>query len=510
MTNNHETTAPLPSGVVINQPAGCVQITGAVSEDDQRSILAALDLDTVDSTTTEGVRVPLPNGPPQAAVAAARAAFKKAAARDAALYGELVEAPLLAQCVAYGIKGSMAPHVDASVTRSKPLVVLSFGLDCVFRAGASKLRLRSGDAVLLDAATTLHGVDAIIAGTAAQNVRVSLMFYAAPPPCERGDDGALDGAAALFGDESDSEDDYAVLLFYKYARWRDRDAFRAAQEATCRSLKLCGRLRIADDGINGTLGGPRAALEAYIQDTRRQAIVQGVAMDDVDWKWGAADAARPLAVQKLRNLSVKACREVVAFSDCGGVDQQAIDAPPARKVDAAEFHSVLESGGAGVVLVDVRNVYERRVGRFEAPGVRDADLKLRQFSDLPRALDDGALDSAKTILMYCTGGVRCERASAYLRSRGVAGDLCQLAGGIHRYQERYGNGGFFRGRCYVFDPRMAVGAPGEASPAIVGACRRCGRAWDAYGDERCDRCRMRLLVCDSCDSAGLVCELCDT
>merc|ERR1719201_655290 len=123
-------------------------------------------------------------------------------------------------------------------------------------------------------------------------------------------------------------------------------------------------------------------------------------MDDVDWKWGAADAARPLELQKLRTLSVKACRDVV--------------------------------------LVDVRNVYERRVGRFEAPGVRDADLKLRQFSDLPRALDDGALDSAKTILMYCTGGVRCERASAYLRSRGVAGDLCQLNGGIHRYQERYG------------------------------------------------------------------------
>ena len=501
MTAYHETTAPLPPGVV--------HLTNLVPEADAHAILAALDISDV-KVTTEGVRVPLPNGPPPLALAAARAAFKKAADVDAALYGELVDAPLLAQCVAYGIKGSMAPHVDASVTRSKPLVVLSFGLDCVFRAGAAKLRLRSGDAVLLDAATTLHGVDAIIAGTAAQNVRVSLMFYAAPPPCERGDDGALDGAAALFDDDSDDgEDDYAVLLFYKYARWRDRDAFRAAQEATCRSLQLCGRLRIAEDGLNGTLGGPRAALEAYVEETRRQAAGQGVSTDDVDWKWGAADAARPLEAQKLRTLSVKACREVVAFSDCGGVDQQAFDAPPARKVDAAEFHSVLERGAAGVVLVDVRNVYERRVGRFEAPGVRDADLQLRQFSDLPRALDDGALDSAKTILMYCTGGVRCERASAYLRSRGVAGDLCQLSGGIHRYQERYGNDGYFRGRCYVFDPRMAVGAPGEASPPIVGACRRCGRAWDAYGDERCDRCRMRLLVCDSCDGDGLACELCD-
>ena len=302
MTAYHETTAPLPLGVL--------HLTNLVPEADAHAILAALDISDVNATT-EGVRVPLPNGPPPLALAAARAAFKKAAAADAALYGELVEAPLLAQCVAYGIKGSMAPHVDASVTRSKPLVVLSFGLDCVFRAGAAKLRLRSGDAVLLDAATTLHGVDAIIAGTAAQNVRVSLMFYAAPPACERGDDGALDGAAALFGDDSDDgEDDYAVLLFYKYARWRDRDAFRAAQEATSRSLQLCGRLRIAEDGLNGTLGGPRAALEAYVEATRRQAAGQGVSMDDVDWKWGAADAARPLEAQKLRNLSVKACREV--------------------------------------------------------------------------------------------------------------------------------------------------------------------------------------------------------
>ena len=259
MTAMHETTAPLPPGVV--------HLTNLVPEADARAILAALDISDV-TATTEGVRVPLPNGPPPLALAAARSAFKKAADVDAALYGELadINTPLLAQCVAYGIKGSMAPHVDASVTRSKPLVVLSFGLDCVFRAGAAKLRLRSGDAVLLDAATTLHGVDAIIAGPAAQNVRVSLMFYAAPPPCERGDDGALDGAAALFDDDSDDgEDDYAVLLFYKYARWRDRDAFRAAQEATCRALQLCGRLRIAEDGLNGTLGGPRAALEAYVE-----------------------------------------------------------------------------------------------------------------------------------------------------------------------------------------------------------------------------------------------------
>ena len=100
MTAYHGTTAPLPPGVV--------HLTNLVPEADAHAILAALDISDV-TATTEGVRVPLPNGPPPLALAAARSAFKKAAAADAALYGELVEAPLLAQCVAYGIKGRWRP-----------------------------------------------------------------------------------------------------------------------------------------------------------------------------------------------------------------------------------------------------------------------------------------------------------------------------------------------------------------------------------------------------------------
>ena len=104
--------------------------------------------------------------------------------------------------------------------------------------------------------------------------------------------------------------------------------------------------------------------------------------------------------------------------------------------------------------------------------------------------------------------MRCERASAYLRSRGVD-DVCQLSGGIHRYQERFGNAGFFRGKNFVFDPRMAVAGAG-APPDVVGRCRRCDRAWDDYvlRGARCSKCRMRVLLCDACPDERLACELC--
>lgn len=327
--------------------------------------------------------------------------------------------------------------------------------------------------------------------------------------------------AALAQDESDDGRDYEVLLFYKYCAFADRAAFRDAQQALCASLGLAGRLRVAEDGLNGVLGGRRAALEAYVAETTSTAprhLGGGDTFDDVDWKWGAAHDARPIAEQRLRGLSVKLAREVVSLSFCGGGDAEGVRAAaPARHADPAEFHALLEAGGGDVVLLDVRNVYERRVGEFRADGVRRTSVDLRQFSDLPRALRDveGETLMGATVLMYCTGGVRCERASALLRHTaevedwGVK-DVVQLSGGIHRYLETYGGDGYFRGKNFVFDERMVD--PNSAE--VVGTCRGCAAPHDDYttAHARCAKCRMRCLLCESCAAGGnavaLLCELC--
>lgn len=115
--------------------------------------------------------------------------------------------------------------------------------------------------------------------------------------------------------------------------------------------------------------------------------------------------------------------------------------------------------------------------------------------------------------MYCTGGVRCERASSLLRLHGVE-DLYQLSGGIHAYMDTFPEGGFFRGKNFVYDPRIALSYPRKEE--VVGRCRICSTSFDDYSAKtRCRRCRMLQLVCDSCRvhderfrSQGIVCEFC--
>ena len=221
MTAYHGTTAPLPPGVV--------HLTNLVPEADAHAILAALDIS--DNRDDRGRARTTAKRPTTPRTRGGAIRVQKGGGGDAGASRRVfVEALLLAQCVAYGIKGSMAPHVDASVTRSKPLVVLSFGLTASF-AGALKAAApvrrrraarRGDDAARRRRHYCRHG--------GAKRPRVAHVLRATAR--ERGDDGALDGAAALFDDDSDDgEGDYAVLLFYQRGRTATPSAWRRRRPA---------------------------------------------------------------------------------------------------------------------------------------------------------------------------------------------------------------------------------------------------------------------------------------
>ncbi|CAI5481459.1 unnamed protein product [Closterium sp. Yama58-4] len=134
------------------------------------------------------------------------------------------------------------------------------------------------------------------------------------------------------------------------------------------------------------------------------------------------------------------------------------------------------------------------------PGVKFIDPCIRQFSDLPAWVDRHEEELRnKTVLMYCTGGVRCESATAYLRSKGPGfQDVVQLSGGIVRYLEAFPDGGFFRGKNFVFDHRLAV-PPAAPQQATIGTCCVCTKPFDDYSRRnRCAACRMLLLICPAC------------
>jgi predicted sulfurtransferase len=295
---------------------------------------------------------------------------------------------------------------------------------------------------------------------------------AAPAAGEGGDGGSSGGcqtaAATKFGVAAGGDE--CVLLYYRYIDLRagavddgasisaaadprgavddgacvsaaadPRAAVKAFIERSCAGLR--GRVRVAYDGINATIGGPRARLLQHIRDVRSHPVLSGGGGGPaIDFKLAASGGPRTEAAAAATNfhrLSVALRRELVTLGPAaaGRADPLSNGAP---LLSAAEFHAELAAAAAGdgppVALIDARNVYETAIGRFEAPGVQMLDPRTRQFSDFPAAAAAWAEASAlqnKRLLMYCTGGVRCERASAYLRESGFE-NVAQLAGGIQR------------------------------------------------------------------------------
>lgn len=317
--------------------------------------------------------------------------------------------------------------------------------------------------------------------------------------------------------EGDGERQYGVLLYYKYAPVPDLDDLVAFYDSSCNELALLGRVRLSHNGVNVTVGGELSALEKHIEAVKLNNLFEGT-----DFKLASCHHPVNDKVAKecgFTSLSIRVVKELVTFSS------QPLLKPPeishaGRYLSAAEFHSVLESPGQllekdshtkGLLLLDARNLYETRIGKFDKPGVDTLDPGIRQYSDLGSWIDGNSERlRGKRVLMYCTGGIRCEMASAYIRSKGAGFEnVFQLYGGIQRYLDQFPDGGFFRGKNFVFDHRISVGS---SDANIMGACLLCSSPFDDYSSRcRCSYCRMLVLVCDSCQQKGsdqYACELC--
>ncbi|HET6471962.1 MAG TPA: rhodanese-related sulfurtransferase [Pseudomonadales bacterium] len=227
-----------------------------------------------------------------------------------------------------------------------------------------------------------------------------------------------------------------VATFYRFVRIEDPHELAASLRARCTELELVGTIVLAHEGINATLAGSADALERCIDALRADARFADVA---VRHSRGTGD--EPIFYR----LKVGVRRELIAMHRAG-VD------PVVRTgehVGAAEWNRLLDD--PDVTVIDARNAYEIELGTF--PGAVDPGT--RSFREFP-AFADG-LDPAthRRVAMFCTGGIRCEKASAYLLGRGFEA-VYQLDGGILNYIDTVGADNRFVGECFVFDRRVAL------------------------------------------------------
>lgn len=269
--------------------------------------------------------------------------------------------------------------------------------------------------------------------------------------------------------------------FYVFVSLDDPPRVAANLRAFSQARGLRGLVILAKEGFNAGLAAPNPEALAEAKSLFRE-IAAGAPLDEKDSTHEKAP---------YQGFQIKLRDEIVSL---GRPDL--LPTPTARKLSPEEWDQAIDGGA---ILLDTRNTYESRIGSF--PGaIKPA---LRAFSEFPEAVRQANLPKDRPILIFCTGGIRCEKAAAALNEQGYE-RVYQLDGGILRYLEKTG-GGRWDGECFVFDHRVAVTRELEPTSRF-GLCPLCGQA--AEHEVRCLHCARPTRLCPECRDLGVCSKNC--
>jgi UPF0176 protein len=234
---------------------------------------------------------------------------------------------------------------------------------------------------------------------------------------------------------------YKVAAFYQFVPLPDFQALREPLRNMCVALDIKGIILLAEEGINGTVAGREVAIDALMNQLRNGALFNG-RLDNLELKFSGA------AEMPFNRMKVRLKKEIVTIGD----PETDPNAKVGIYVDAADWNDLVKQ--PDILLIDTRNQFEVEMGTFEGA----LDPNITRFGEFPdfasRALDPA---KHKKIAMFCTGGIRCEKASSYLLSQGFE-EVYHLKGGILKYLEDIPQEqSLWRGECFVFDQRVALG-----------------------------------------------------
>lgn len=269
-----------------------------------------------------------------------------------------------------------------------------------------------------------------------------------------------------------------TISFYRYFILNNPQEFRDLLYRDWAELDCFGRIYIAREGINAQMSVPEDNLEAFMKALKIHAIFENIPI-----KYAIEDNGK-----SFYKLSIKVKEKLVA----DGLDDDAFDVTNVgRHLNAMEFHELVGTGEH--IVVDVRNHYESEIGHFKGAICPEADTFREEISMITTLLKD---KKDSKLLLYCTGGIRCEKASAYLKHHGFK-DVNQLHGGIIDYSRNIKQLDLesnFIGKNFVFDERMGETIDGQ----VISHCHQCGASCDVHLNCANELCHLLFIQCEAC------------
>lgn len=272
--------------------------------------------------------------------------------------------------------------------------------------------------------------------------------------------------------------DRVTLSFYRYVIIQDTQQMRDTLFQEWAKLGVFGRTYIANEGINAQISIPEHNMDAF-----RETLDSHKEFNQIPFKIAVEDDGK-----SFYKLTIKIKEKIVA----DGLNDNTFDVTNVgQHLSALEFHKYV--GHENTIVIDMRNHYEYEIGHFEGAINLDVDT-FREA--LPKAVEEFKDKKDKKILLYCTGGIRCEKASAYMKHHGF-NDVNQLLGGIIDYGneiKREGIDSKYIGKNFVFDDRLGERITND----IISTCHQCGKPCDTHVNCLNDACHILFIQCDEC------------
>jgi len=266
--------------------------------------------------------------------------------------------------------------------------------------------------------------------------------------------------------------EYKTITFYKYVKLDNPDQITGYFRGLCESLDLLGRILIGKEGVNAGVSGTKDNIEKFkkIIESKRQFAKMTYREQEVQ------DNSYHKLVVKVRN-------EIVTLGKDVDMTKKGRHVTPSRLKKWLDRNEE-------VIMLDARNDYEAKIGKFNNAVV----LPIDKFRDFPEAAEKALKGKEdKRIVMYCTGGIRCEKSSAYLRQKGFK-NVFQLQGGIINYANQFPND-YYKGKCFVFDDRISGDVKSEN---VMSKCELCGVDCDLYINCHHLECDKLIVSCPEC------------